>query len=390
VISKGWGSTYWTSGCIDFLGFSPPDYPERVGNPLKAITDLVASKPDHPYALAGTSLLEEAVNKFIDLTDRYSYPYQGSINQNFLLPTAVGSVRPTCLAPLSMVAGDVRLKTPMLIIGFDQFLDFYPGYITDNLVQQGILARGISVDIKTLDKLKFLSASVLARLFDKPSFREEVIAAIRPLLGTAGRIGFPAVLGLNNTNDVIHNLEDSFGLPVFEIPGLPPSVPGIRLNNLMVSAIENNGGTVNTGMNVNSFTSENTRITSVLSDASNRKVLHTGENYILASGGILGGGITVDENGYAKDTVFNLPINLPPHRIDRFRDRFLAREGQPIYLQGLSVNALLHPLEKNNHDAFENLYAVGTILNNCDPIREASIQGIALATGLAVAKNLGV
>jgi glycerol-3-phosphate dehydrogenase subunit B len=134
------------------------------------------------------------------------------------------------------------------------------------LAEQNILVKGIYLDLKSLQKQKFISPMTIAHLFDLPEFRQEVINALKPKLGNTGRIGFPAVLGIYKTREVMQHLESALGVPVFEIPGLPPSIPGIRLHNMLVAAIEDHHGSVNSGMNVVSASVENQRITSVWSE----------------------------------------------------------------------------------------------------------------------------
>lgn len=63
-------------------------------------------------------------------------------------------------------------------------------------------------------------------------------------------MGFPAVLGLNNPVEVVEELREFLGLPVFEIPTLPPSIPGIRIHNILISAIERRGGQIMDGMEI--------------------------------------------------------------------------------------------------------------------------------------------
>jgi len=54
----------------------------------------------------------------------------------------------------------------------------------------------------------------------------------------------------------------------------------------------------------------------------------------------------------------------------------------------LRVDPAFHPVNKINQVIYQNLYAVGGVLGNCDPIRERSLEGIALATGFTVAEIL--
>jgi anaerobic glycerol-3-phosphate dehydrogenase B subunit len=384
IITKGWGATYWNTGCIDLFGYQPPDYLKMVDSPKGFLENFINSNPEHPYALAGLSALENAVQSFLKLCQDSNYPYHGSLDTNILLPTSLGTLRPSCLIPETMIAGNTAERSPMLIVGFSLFLDFFPALIADNLNAQNILARELILDLPSLRNRKFITGMVLARLFEDPEFRQEVIDALTPNLGNAGRIGFPAVLGLQNSVNVMKHLQSSLGIPVFEIPGLPPSIPGIRLHNILVSAIERNHGTLNNGMLVSRVSSEDKLIQTIWSEAASRWKPHHAYKYVLATGGILGGGITADSNGYAQELIFNLPVNPPEQPSQWLRNEFLSNEGHPINRAGVHVDQTFHPVDKINERLFQNLYVVGGTLGNCDPLRERSLEGIALATGYVV------
>ncbi len=388
VISRGWGTPYWTSGCIDILGFQPPDHVNRVDSTKTALDWLVISNPGHPYALAGITSLEQALRSFQSLCEASNYPFHGSLDANILLPTSLGTLRPTCLVPATMVAGDISQRTPMLIVGFSRFRDFFPGLLAGNLNAQGILAADITLDLASLRTRKFLTGTVLASLFDDPEFRQEVIDALKPSLGRIERIGFPSVLGLHKPMEVLEHLQSALGMPVFEIPGLPPSIPGIRLQNLLVSAIQNQQGAVYTGMPVEKVGADGNIIHTVWSEAAARQNPHYANTYILATGGILGGGIVVDNNGYAQEAVFGLPVVKPEYRSNWFQAEFLAPQGHPIFQTGVRTDAEFLPLDKTGGTLYSNLHVVGSALADCDPIRERSLEGIALATGFRVAELL--
>ena len=295
IIAKGWGTPYMSTGCIDVLGYKPTDFLQRVDSPASYVDKFIKVFPRHPYAIVGMDNIEKGINAFRSLSEELGYPYSGSLETNLLLPTALGAVHPTCLAPRSMIAGDLNKPNPMLIVGFSQFLDFYPSIVADNLNAQGFIATSINLDLSSLRKRKFVSGMVLARLFDKPEFRQEVIDALKPMLGNSSRIGFPAVLGIKNTAEVLKHIESSLDLPVFEIPGLPPSIPGIRMHNMLVSAIESLHGNIDTGSLVSHASAEKDLLAAVITEAAARQITHSSINYILATGGILGGGITTDQ-----------------------------------------------------------------------------------------------
>lgn len=389
VIAKGWGATHWLSGCVDVLGYYPVDNPKPVTNPANALAALIKKQPAHPYALAGRETIIVALNAFQDLCNTAGYPMHGSPEQNWLLPSAVGTFRPTCLAPESMIAGDLTNTAPMLIVGFKHLLDFYPQLIADNLQHQGILARHLVLDLPSLEERHFNNPITLARMMEDTVFRSEIIAKLKPQVQDVERVGFPAVLGLSQSRQVQQAFENRLRRPVFEIPSLTPSVPGIRLHHVLVQAIEKHGGRVFDGMEALSATATNGQVAAVHTETAARQRAHRFQRYLLATGGILGGGIDTDYQGNVHEVVFDLPVQAPAGRQDWFRRDFLDKQGHPIYQAGLRINAQFQPLNGNNRPVYENLYAAGTTLAGGEVIRERSFEGVAIATGYAAAQQMG-
>jgi glycerol-3-phosphate dehydrogenase subunit B len=213
------------------------------------VVALVTERPSHPYALVGLAGIEQALAAFKALCAGAGYPLNGSLDENWLLPSAVGAIRPTCLAPETMTAGDLRQDGPMLIVGFKQFVDFYPGLIADNLTVQGIPAAHLTLDMGQLAGRRTMNSVVLAGLMADEAFQGALIEAIRPYLGVAERVGFPAVFGdYRQAMGIMGALEAGLERPVFEIPGLPPSIPGMRLHSILMGAIEGAGGQVDVGL----------------------------------------------------------------------------------------------------------------------------------------------
>ena len=52
----------------------------------------------------------------------------------------------------------------------------------------------------------------------------------------------PAVVGLARPAEAWDDLQERLGAPVAEVPTIPPSVPGIRLEGLLVAALRAAGG----------------------------------------------------------------------------------------------------------------------------------------------------
>ena len=385
LIAKGWGTTHWHAGCVDVLGYYEQ---QLVTSPLETLGQLIAKHPQHPYALTGLDTLAEALATLQELYAEAGYPLQGSLEKNWLLPTAVGTTRPTCLAPETMIAGDVSQDTPMLIIGFQQFGDFYAQMVADNLAAQGIPARGVMLDLPALASRRVLTSVILAQLMEQADFRIQVARLVMQHLGEAGRIGFPAVLGLQQAMTVKADLEAQLQRPIFEIPILPPSVPGMRLHHILQRAIEQAGGRVQEGMEAVGAEVEGGRVTAVYTEAAARQRNHHFDQYILATGGLLGGGLVTNFEGEVREVIFDLPVTAPASRLDWFQQEFVTKAGHPIYQAGLLVNENLQPLAENGRPLYTNLDAAGSTLAYCDVIRERSLEGVALVTGYAVGRRV--
>lgn len=391
LVAKGWGATHWHSGCIDILGYwgeTPGKSSALVAHPAATVATLIAAQPQHPYAYVGLSRLQAMVEAVQALTTAVGYPMLGSLDKNWLLPSAVGTFRPTCLAPATMIAGDLSSQAPMLLVGFKQFTDFFANVPADNLSQQGIPARHITLDLPSLAQRHITTAVVLAQLMEQPAFQAELVQALKPQLGDAARVGFPAVLGLDRATAVHQSLQEQLGCPIFEIPGLPPSVPGMRLQRIFRAAIEKEGGQVYEGMEVIQHQATEERITAVFTEAAGRPQPHRAQQYVLATGGILGGGIQADHLGVVRELLFNLPLHAPENRLEWFQREFLDPSGHPIYRSGVMVNPQFQPVDADGRLPYANVWVAGTTLAHCDPIRERSFEGIALSTGFAVGEML--
>jgi glycerol-3-phosphate dehydrogenase subunit B len=381
VIAKGWGATHWHAGCIDVLGYHPTDSRQPLESPMDGVAQLMRDNPRHPYGLVGAEGLDRALRAFQALCAEAGYPMHGSLERNWLLPSAVGAVRPTCLAPETMIAGDLRRRDAMLLVGFRPFLDFYPALAADCLCAQGFVARDVTLDLPKPEPRRAANATNLARLFETPDFRAQVAAALKPHLGDAARVGFPAVLGIADAPAVQRDMQERLGCEVFEIPVLPPSVSGMRLHAILTAAIERAGGRVFEGMEAVGVEIAEGRVSTVWTEAAARRKAQRAARFVLATGGILGNGIVADREGNLREVVLGLPLAAVPAREDWFAAEFLAPGGHPIYRAGVEVNTYLQPVDAAEHVLYENLCAAGSTLAHNDTLRERSFEGVALATG---------
>lgn len=386
VISKGLGSHHWTAGSVDLLGYNPDDG-SPVKRPLEAIAQLVREHPRHPYALLDEGGVKQAIDRFASLTEEIGLRYVGAADgaENLWLPSPAGAERPTFLASEAQIAGDLSRPEPMLIVGIRGLRDFYPELIAENLVKGGRRARAEYIPASLITGRTDSNLVHLALALDSPSIQNALALELKKLVRSGERVGLPAVLGMEGHTSAMQILRSQIGAPVFEIPTLPPSVPGMRLDAALRRHLGGHGVRVEVNMDVINLSTSGDRVTRLETQSSGRPLVHQADRFLLATGGILGGGINSDHTGRVWETVLNLPLETPASRSEWFHGRFLDPAGHPIFRAGVPVNRRFQPVDKSGATVFANVWAAGSILANTDPILERSLEGIAIATGFAAA-----
>lgn len=379
LLAKGHGVTHWASGAIGVA---------RGTNPAEAVAHLAAD-PDHPYARAGLPALEAALGRLRAACAAADYPLTGSLGRNAALPTALGATMPAALLPGTMAAGEPGAGAPggpLLIAGFRELRDFFPPLAAANLRAAGGDARGAWLTLPPIRRRLDFGPTVFAELFEDAEFRAAVGRQLRDRRGDTTRIGLPAVLGSRRAAAVVAELSERAGVPVFEIPTLPPSVPGIRLYDILARAFQRADGRIQIGSWVVRAEAEGGAIRRIYSEAAAREQRHEAASYLLATGGIAGGGLRTDHTGRIVETALGLPVRAPAARGEWFGPRFVDRH--PIHRAGIATDAALRPIDPGGRAIHDNVAVAGAALGGADLIREGSYEGVALATGWQAAGTL--
>ena len=394
-MASGIGTTHISPGWIQVLNESPG----------ASLENWIAAHPEHPYALAGVDALAGGLAALREVGGRAGLELRGrafakltaelrdfaeqGLASNFRLPTALGVVIEAAVVPESFAAGDLRQPGAMLIAGPAGWRDFFPGLCAENLTRQGFPAQAASFDLPEMHTSHFDATPVgLARLFDRADVRERVAAQLKPKLDGATRVGFPAVLGLEHSAEAWRDLSDRLGVPAFEIPTLPPSVPGMRLFNAFKAALTQAGVPILLDMTAVRGVVEGGRATGIGVPDVVRDRTYRADTFILATGGLYGGGITSDYTGTLREAVFGLPLQTPAGSSDDwFAPQFLGHAGHPIHRAGVRANAQMQPLDEADRVVMENVRVAGRLLAGCDPLAEGSTEGIWLATAYRAATS---
>ncbi len=394
VISKGLGALHWGSGTIDVLGYLAPGSQSPVVRPLDQLDDLLRSTPGHPYGLVDVGEIDQALRGFQTLSEELGLPYAGAANpgDNLRLPSPAGALRPVSLAPRAQLTGDLNRTEPMLIVGFKGARDFYPELIAENLRKQGYTARAAFLPLRLISDRRDSNPIQLAHGLDDPERGHALATELKKQKRPGERIGLPALLGMERHLEVVRQLETETDAPIFEIPTLPPSAPGMRLFAALRRRLEAMGVRVDAGMDViqagkaSLGETAGKEITWVESDTSSRPLKHRARKFLLATGGVLGGGFDSNLDGRVWETIFDLPLTCPRSRSGWFRPAFLDPSGHPVFKGGVEVNRSFQPVDAAGQVLYTNLWVAGSLLAHCDAIQERSSEGVALVTGVAAGR----
>jgi glycerol-3-phosphate dehydrogenase subunit B len=215
-----------------------------------------------------------------------------------------------------------------------------------------------------------------------------VVSALKGRVKGVDRVGFPAVLGLSQHPAVLADLQQQLGRKVFEISALPPSVPGRRLFEALKAALLQAGGRLLVGSKVVDGVIAGGRVTEIRHETASRlKALSAGQ-FVLATGGLFGGGLEAGETGQLQETIFNLPVAYEANRHKWFAPSFLSPQGQPIFNAGLRVTPQLQPLNGGREPLAHNLYVVGAALPGAEWTSGRTGDGVAVASAAAAARHI--
>jgi glycerol-3-phosphate dehydrogenase subunit B len=385
LIAQGWGQQVVTPGWISVCDRASDDV-------IAEVRGYAALHPEHPYALAEADNMINTLDRFRALMKEIDLPYETRLKDghNLRLMTMLGAIQTPLMAPRGIANGDLTdIKGPLLLVGFNNWRDFYPDVAISHLAAQSIEARAILVDAPGAAQTWDLWPGELAHQLDDPDLRKIVIQQIKPHIQNVEKIGFPAVLGLDHHGEVLDDFIRQLGRPCFEIPTLPPSVPGTRLSSRLRRWLLRRHARVQIGHPVVSGIVENGRCVGVEVGALGHTNPFYADHFILATGGLYNGGLQSDESGSLWEPIFGLPVQGPTGdgRDGWFKENVLIHRGHPIHrLTGLRVNNRMQPVSADGSPVLENVYAAGHLLAGFNPLTDGCAEGIVLATALKAVK----
>jgi glycerol-3-phosphate dehydrogenase subunit B len=371
------GAVAYTTGYLDLLGVGADGV---LDNPWAGLESLRHNEPNHPLSKIADDDIKTAFSLFThalcDMGVKYTQP--GEENVMALLP--VGVVKPTLSVPRTMLPGIKahQLGCKALIVGFAGLQGFSPEEFLENFRPGWPQLTTVTLTFPEMENGAQVYPEVMARALEVPAIREQLAERIKANLGNSECLGLPAILGIHAPDAVHVEMEERVGLPIFEIPTIPPSVPGIRLREMFERTLPEKGLTLVPQHKANRINCDARGVTLYLEDSFGDVVIEA-QAAILATGRFLSGGLTAGRDKI-RETLLDIPVTQPDSRSDWHRQIYFDPRGHPVNRSGIEIDDHCRPLTRDEKPVGERLFAAGTLLAHQDWVRQRCGAGIAIAS----------
>ena len=231
-------------------------------------------------------------------------------------------------------------------------------------------------EIKTTD---------ISRILDGEKNLEAIASQIIDAAKGAKIACLPAFAGIKNYNHIHNTLCRLTDMSIYEIPTLPPSILGMRLDEALKSRFVNLGGIIIAGDRVNGGTISKGKLDHIHTQNYEDANLHA-PFYVLATGSFISNGLACDYKT-VKEPVFDLFVDCPGKRNQWCSPSFFHHLSHPFLEFGVKTNSFLNPFTRSG-EPVENMFCTGSVLSNYNPIQEATGCGVAIASGYFAAKQI--
>lgn len=374
-------------GLIDLLGVYPIEKKEVLNEPDKGLAQLKRDLPGHPYSHMNYTRILESIAFVSGFLKESGLSYQRDTHHNQSVLTSAGTFKPSFLVPRSMTGSNPEtLKDKqILFVGFNGLKGFSAQQLS--AMVEPLCQKSMAVTIDVPGHSGELPPVQIAEFFETEPFMRDLVAGIKSQCPDhIDMIGLPAVCGVKNHDIVFSQLEEQLGCSCFEIPGLPPSIPGLRLRNAFDKGLSNHHVRVMNNTRV-TFAAHDGQFFNMTAYNQNIQTRIQAKGIVLASGRFQGDGL-IAERKMIKETVFGLPVRQPVQRNQWYHLDFFNPGGHAINTAGIETNDTFQPLDTKGEPAFEHLYAAGSILANNDWMRLKSGGGVSCASAVTAVNHL--
>lgn len=382
IISSGQSALHFFSGSLDLLGYLDNS---EIDNPIQAIDSL---NDKHPYKKIGKENVAKLAEEVVDFFNEVGIHFKGNSQKNHYRISPIGELRKTWLTLDNhfMCENENSLSLgKALILNIDGFLDFHPHFISEGLNKIGCQCDVASITIPELQLLRTspteMRSANIAKTLQGNNAIVKFVDELKIKSSGYETIILPSVFGLYN--DLMEKyLVEKLDCKVHLISTFPPSAPGIRLQMMLKQYFQNLGGVYLLGDIVTNGHIEDNRLCDIHT-INHKDIPFEAENFIIATGSFFSHGLIAHPNSVC-EPIFNLDVTESGERQDWFNQNVF--ENQAYMTFGVKTDNELHPLISGT--PVKNLYAIGSILESANCLKEASGAGISILTALHIANKI--
>jgi len=309
-------------------------------------------------------------------------------NQNIEVLTSIGNRKSTYCVPHTMWNGVQALekKPASLLLDIRGLKGYSARQIAAALTPQWPDIRTVRISFPDTGHLNEVYPEHMANGLILPENREKLAQTLRPHIKDAQLVGLPAILGLYRTQEVVSDLQEMLGVPVFEIPTIPPSIPGLRLKEAFERGLRAQGVEYLSQKRVLAVRQPADGKFEVDLGRTTPELIVQSRGIILASGRFIGGGLYAGRIRI-RETIFDLPVYQPANRADWHRRDFLDTRGHLVNRAGVQVDDSFRPVNHSGQPAFKTLFAAGSLLAHNDWKRLKCGAGVAIASAFGAVQS---
>lgn len=398
LVRSSGGATSLSSGAIDILGYLPGS-DEFVRNPLKALADK-ALGADHPFRVmgkAGPDVIREALGFVRDRLSREGLDYAGDPAENILLPTPLGTFKPTALAPATVAPGNLLTadKKKVLVVGLTGYGGLNAEHFAQSLTYLGSAylrqlggslseASAVRVSVPGLEGRTNLAPQTVARALDAEG---AALKLARDLLPEVRRTGatfvFLPIAGDKRAATNLGLIARELGCKVAEVLTVPPSWHGHVLDRALEAAVQRAGIRALTGYRASGTAKGGKMTISAHPVLAGAEVTVKPKAVVLATGDVLGGGLEAAKR-VISEAVFRLPVAQSggassTSYLTWSDTELFPADGHPVTALGLETDATGRV--RADQSRFGNIFAAGSVLRGSRRHSQKCGLGLSAASG---------
>ncbi len=395
IISGGMNSLHFSSGSIDIAGYTPKG--EIIKKPFDYLKTLVKENSDHPYAKTGIPGIKSGIDFITDILSGEDITLNNNNEFNHFHITTLGTLKPTYLSQESVfsarVTDIVNSHEKIAILNFKGFRDYYPEQTAANLKKNSlfknteIVLGNISLPyyMNTEKNLHEFRSVDIARIFETERYLPRIAEEIKKASGGATAVSLPAFIGISNYKVIRKKLEDMTGKFIYEIPSLPPSILGLRLDHALKNRFINLGGEYIAGERVVSGSIKNNQVDFITTRNSGNIPVQS-KFYVLTTGSFFSGGLSAGFDSIT-EPLFGLKVKSENKRNKWYSDIFFDKKSHPFLGFGVETDNRFNPVSESGK-TIKNLFCAGSVLSGYNPVSEGSGGGVAVSTGFKCAERI--